>query len=185
MIINECDDNDIIGYNIYYASGYDTELSFLTFTESTRYLHEHLPSFMGCYAVSAIDFSGLESELSPVVCNDNCPYFELPNVFTPNEDGYNDNFTEYNDGSGSSIATDKCPRFIKHVEFSVYNRYGIPVYHSESVDPDACWVEWNGINDNGQKVSTGIYFYHAIVTYNVLDPANESDNIKGWISLLY
>jgi hypothetical protein len=185
LIIKECEDIDIIGYNIYNTADYDDSLTFFAFTESTRYLHDNLPSFIGCYAVSAISFSGLESEISPVVCNDNCPYFELPNVFTPNEDGYNDQFTEYNTGSSLSIATNKCPRFVKRVEFSVYNRYGLPVYHSESVDPEVCWIEWNGIYDNGQKVSTGIYFYQAIVTYDVLDPANESDNINGWISVLY
>jgi hypothetical protein len=185
IMSNSCEEEDIVGYNIYYSETGISDLLFLTYTEEPEYLHENLPSFIGCYAVSAVNFSGQESELSTIVCNDNCPNFELPNVFTPNEDGCNDVFTEFNGQADIEISLIKCPRFVKHVEFTVYNRYGLKVYQSTSENSENGWIEWNGIDDIGRKMSAGVYYYDAKVTYDVLDPENRTDCLKGWISILY
>ena len=182
---SECRDTDIIGYNIYYADGYDSEFGFLTFTENPQYIHENLPSFIGCYIATAIDFSGNESDSSTIVCNDNCPMFELPNVFTPNEDGYNDVYTELNSEGSAIIPISECPRFVKNVEFFVYNRYGTQVYNYKSLNTENCWIEWSGVDDRGKKVSSGICFYDAKITYDVLDPDNSIDHKKEWIHVLY
>ncbi len=60
-----------------------------------NYIHKNLPSFAGCYYVTAVDRSGNESRPSNTVCKDNCPYYELPNVMTPNADGKNDLFEAF------------------------------------------------------------------------------------------
>ncbi|WP_079684956.1 hypothetical protein [Ohtaekwangia koreensis] len=39
--------------------------------------------YASCYRVSAIDAEGAEGPSGEAVSNDNCPYRELPNVFTP------------------------------------------------------------------------------------------------------
>ncbi len=76
------------------------------------YVHGNLPHHAGCYYVTAVDRSGNECP-SNTVCKDNCPYYELPNVFTPNGDGSNDLFTPF-----------PCPRFVQSVSFVVHNRWG-------------------------------------------------------------
>ncbi|HPW64335.1 MAG TPA: hypothetical protein PLJ13_18715, partial [Cyclobacteriaceae bacterium] len=82
---------DIKSYNVYAASEADGEFVLLAESvKDTFYIDTGLPSFARCYKVSAIDGLGQEGPLSDSVCNDNCPYYLLPNVFTPNDDGYND-----------------------------------------------------------------------------------------------
>jgi gliding motility-associated-like protein len=68
----------------------------------------------------------------------------LPNVFSPNGDGYNDFF--------------KAGQTFMYEEFSIdiWNRWGIKVY--ESVNP---YFEWNGNDMNGNQLTDGTYFYVA------------------------
>ena len=88
----DCDE-DVRSYNIYFSETGDEEsFELIDNVVNTSYIHEGLSSFKGCYKISSVDRSGNESELTEVICNDNCPYYELPNVFTPNEDGINDEF---------------------------------------------------------------------------------------------
>ncbi|MDO4190296.1 MAG: gliding motility-associated C-terminal domain-containing protein [Bacteroidales bacterium] len=67
-------------------------------------------------------------------------YIEVPNVFTPNGDGINDEFR---------IAY----RSIKQYSIKVVNRYGVLVYSSN--DPTK---GWDG-NIHGQPAAEGTYFY--------------------------
>jgi len=69
----------------------------------------------------------------------NCPdtlQIKIPNLFTPNNDGYNDTFVIEN-------LTGGC-------ELIVFNRWGKKIYHSETY----------ANNWNGDLVSDGIYFFH-------------------------
>jgi len=59
-------------------------------TYATEYIHYPNLSMAGCYAISAVDSFMNESVLSPKNCLDECSYYELPNVFTPNGDNHND-----------------------------------------------------------------------------------------------
>ena len=54
------------------------------------YIDSGLPSYARCYKISAV--INVESALSEATCNDNCPFFMLPNVHTGNTDGFNDTF---------------------------------------------------------------------------------------------
>ena len=105
---------------------------------------EHKPGekIAGCYVVIAVDFNGNQSLASTPVCVQNCPVFELPNVFTPNGDGQNDLFTPYRS------------RFIERIDFKVFNRWGQVVF--TTTDPQ---INWNGGNTAGKNVSDGVYFY--------------------------
>ena len=121
-----------------------------------------------CYAVAAIDAAGNVSAMSTPVCNDNCPYFELPNVFTPgDENGLNDQFIAF----GPKTGTSRCARFVKQVDFKVYNRWGMEIYTVVSVAPEGNYIFWDGSSNTGNEITSGVYFYSADVTFDVRNPA--------------
>ena len=108
-----------------------------------QYEFTNLPMVSGCYAVQAIDTNNNSSGLSPSFCIDNCPIFELPNVFTPNEDGTNDAF--------KAIRV----RHISEISLTIVDRWGNTIYQSR--DP---YFEWNGISSlTRQPCDEGTYFY--------------------------
>jgi gliding motility-associated-like protein len=115
----------------------------ITNKTDTLYNHVRNESLAGCYAVTALDRVGNESALSNVVCIDNCPYYVLPNSFTPNGDGANEKFTPF-----------KPYRFVPKIEMHIYNRWGEEVYYTE--DPD---INWDGKDQKGKEVSEGVYVY--------------------------
>ncbi|WP_040496458.1 gliding motility-associated C-terminal domain-containing protein, partial [Fulvivirga imtechensis] len=186
--VGECQD-DIQVYRLYYAPTTSDDFSLLAEVRDTSYVHDNLSSFKGCYKVMAIDRSGNESEFSEVFCVDNCPYYELPNVFTPgNGDDCNELFSAYGsntiigeDGSGGCGPVDasKCARFVKSVKFTVYNRWGGTVYTYQSTSGSetnsgqskGIYIGWNGRNNEGNELPAGVYYYLAEVTFDVVDPS--------------
>jgi gliding motility-associated-like protein len=82
-----------------------------------------------------------------------CPGL-VPNVFTPNGDGYNDNF------------------FIQNIEnrdwsLQVFNRWGKKVYENRSYKND-----WDGAD-----LSSGVYYY-------LLQSNSLNKKLKGWVQLI-
>ncbi len=137
--------DDVVSYNVYYAPFEGAEFQLVeTIPISTITTYEHFPDMgiAGCYAVTAIDTFFNESAFSNIVCKDNCPIYNLPNVFTPNGDNANDLF----------IPFPFC--FIESIEIQIYNRWGNLVF--ESIDPE---INWNGKNLKGEDLSEGVYYY--------------------------
>ncbi len=198
---------DIKSYKIYGASksgAADDEFTALpVVVTDTFYVDRNLPSFARCYKISAVDRAGNESDLSEAFCFDNCPYYELPNVFTPNGDGCNDKFSAYNDqiqidesGSGPCGKVDvldlqrRCARFVVSVNFKVFNRWGREVYSywsggEQCTNKERCnFIDWDGRDDSGKELATGVYYYIAEVTFDVVDPTQQTKIIKGWVQLM-
>lgn len=144
--IDICEDtDDVVTYNVYYAPFEGADFQLIdTIPLSTITDYEHFPNFgiAGCYAVTAVDTFFNESAFSNIVCKDNCPIYNLPNVFTPNQDGANDMFIPY----------PYC--FIESIEIQVFNRWGNLVF--ETTDPD---INWDGKNLQGKDLAEGVYFY--------------------------
>lgn len=170
----DCDKN-IVRYNIYYKR-YQEDEKFTKIDSVTTpqppamaYTHGNLTSYAGCYFVTAVNRFGNESQPSNVVCKDNCPAYMLPNVFTPNNDGQNDTFQPMN-----------CPRFVQSVRFIVYNRWGGKVFEHDG-DP---LITWTGVNNAGQQLPAGTYYYEAEVRFARLSRNDELQTYKGWIQLM-
>jgi hypothetical protein len=190
---------DIRSYKVYLYSEPGSRDSILLAenVRDTFFIDSNIPSYARCYRVSAIDRAENESKLSEMFCFDNCPHYELPNVFTPNGDNCNELFSAYSDrtivdeeGNGPCGPVDlveqkaKCARFVESVHFTVVNRWGNEVYDYQSGGERTIYIDWDGRDDNGKELSTGIYYYVAEVTFNVVDPAKRNQTIRGWVHLI-
>lgn len=172
-------ENAIAGFNIYYSeTGKEGSFKKIANTADTFYIHRNLPQIAGCYKVSAVSGTGRETTLSEKICHDNCPYYELPNVFTPNDDGKNDLFKAFNK------PPTKCPRFVKSVIFKVFNRYGIEIYNSElNQEASSIYIDWDGRDSKGIPMPVGNYYYIVKVQFYTLDPSVSFQTYKGWVKL--
>lgn len=162
--------NDVFEYRVYYAENENAQFSAIqtiTGATDTTYNHDLVFTLAGCYYVTAIDTIGNESLPSNIVCKENCPDYSLPNVFTPNNDGANDQFLPF-------------PyRFVDRIEMQIFNRWGGLVF--ETTNPD---INWDGTNISGQDVAEGAYFYQCKVYELVNDPNAEPVILEGYIQLI-
>ncbi len=183
----DCDD-DALYYRIYFsATGSDEDYILLDSTDQFSFVHGNLPSYKGCYKVSAVDRSLNESELSEALCIDNCPNYLLPNVFTPNADGYNDTFTPYFSNSTNPVEdfdNTNCPRFVNDVDFKVYDRNGVLVFDLDAQPEKSIYINWDGKNNNGRELPEGVYYYVAELQVDVLEVSDSKQTLNGWIQLL-
>jgi len=84
-----------------------------------------------------------ESKIVSRVCVDNCIYYKLPNVFSPDNDGINDLFQPFPYD------------FVEKVDMKIYNRWGELVF--ETNNPD---ILWNGkYLETDNDVPDGVYYY--------------------------
>lgn len=178
---NSCAD-DVTAYNIYYApTSADTlkllaQISNLSDTIFVFNQDGLFNSIAGCFAVTALDSLNLwpdgelhqnESALSNVVCVDNCPIYFLPNIFSPNGDGANDFFVPIAD------------RFVKDVNFQVFNRWGTLVYQTNNHK-----LMWNGTaKESGELVADGVYYY-TIEVNTIRLQGIVTETIKGYIQVV-
>ena len=106
-----------------------------------HYTIEGLPRpLVNCSAVVEVRPTEVEPEPDP-----DEPVYELPNVFTPNGDGFNDVF----------VPRDITPDLITNVDMHIFNRWGRTVF--STTDP---FINWNGrVGGTGPLCSPGTYFY--------------------------
>ena len=152
--------DDVMGVEIYWAPTLaDSLLPYTTldgadigdFTFNATGLEG---TIAGCFAVAAFDSlqPGPDGNLvrnlsawSDTICADNCPFYFLPNVFSPNADGNNDLFEPF-------------PwKFVDSVSVQIFNRTGALVF--TTTNPD---IGWTGEHMDGTGMcSDGVYFYTA------------------------
>ncbi|WP_297335365.1 gliding motility-associated C-terminal domain-containing protein [Algoriphagus sp.] len=178
----ECDD-ELAGYRLYFTDeGEDSQFEFIeelsALELSTRV--SELTTYRGCYYITAVDRSGNESEPSNIVCVENCPNYELPNTFTPNGDGLNDTFIAFDNPFS------QCPRFVTGVEIIIVNRWGAEVFSYNSLESNEndIFIRWDGRDQSGSDLPAGTYFYSGTVFFDVLDPNEQSQDLKGTIQIL-
>lgn len=147
--------NDVMIYKLYYSPVLDGEFSVIASINATDREFIHYPDLgmAGCYYVTAVDSFANESIISNKICIDDCTYYALPNVFSPNGDGINDYFKPL-----------EPYYFVRKIHIQIFNRWGRLMFETE--DPD---INWNGTNfRNGKVVSDGVYFYLCDVFENRL-----------------
>lgn len=139
--------DDVIAYNIYYSNRAGETLDSIDRIDNpeiTNYVHYPGETMGGCYAVAAIDSFYNESDLSYIQCVDNCSYYELPNVFSPNGDGINDIYKAENPLN-----------YVQKVDMRIFNRWGDLVFKTDNP-----LIEWDGtVLNTSKKAGTGVYYY--------------------------
>lgn len=183
--------NDVLQFNIYRKPSltgvYELITSIHNSLDST-FLHDNIPSIVGCYVITSIDSVGNESVYSDSACVDNpngacegnigCVYdnediitkecfeYRLPNVFTPGKDGYNDLFVAF-------------PyRFVDSFHIEIFNRWGQLMF--ETNNPD---VLWDGTNSSTkQSCNDGTYYYVCTINEECLSGTTPRRE-KGFITL--
>ncbi|MDD5571800.1 MAG: gliding motility-associated C-terminal domain-containing protein, partial [Bacteroidales bacterium] len=117
----------------------------ITNLSDTTFIHDNLKSIAGCYFVTAIDSFNNESAATNKTCLDidSCSLYELPNVFTPNGDIFNEYFRPF-------------PyKFVEKIDIKIYNRWGTIVF--QTTNPD---IMWDGKDHHTKsKCSDGVYYY--------------------------
>jgi gliding motility-associated-like protein len=162
--------NDVVAYNIYHTPILNGDFTLIATIPSaliTTYVHDSLSSIAGCYYVTAIDSFNNESAVGTTACADNCPVYELPNVFTPNGDGTNDYFIPF-------------PyKYVKDVDLKIFNRWGDLVF--STTNPD---VNWDGTHQlSKQPCSDGVYYYVCVVNEIHLEGV-EARIITGFVHII-
>jgi gliding motility-associated-like protein len=106
--------------------------------------------------------------LSEKICVENCPFYDLPNTFTPNGDNQNDFF----------IPREFC--FIERVDFQVYDRWGSLVFQTDNPE-----LNWDGRNSRGDFLEAGTYYYRCQVFERRVDGVFANPELlRGYIELI-
>jgi gliding motility-associated-like protein len=142
------------GYQWYFGNG-DT---------STQFSPSHIYKKKGIYTAKliAFDSTGCNDTFSQKIIVEEKFLIIVPDVFTPDNNGLNDDFEIYYQA-------------ILSMDGKIYNRWGELVYEWHM--PDGKW--WDGKNGNRQ-VGAGVYYYDVIV----IDEKNESHHYKGAVTLI-
>lgn len=170
--MNLCEEtDDVVSYRIYYKPFETSDFELVgevNFSGDTTFFHEPERGLAGCYAVTALDTFLNESELSNIICTDNCPTYNLPNAFTPNDDGANELFIPY----------PYC--FIESIELKVFNRWGELVF--KTTDPN---INWDGNNLNGKALPSSTYYYTCkVFEQRVTGTVPAPELLRGYIDII-
>ncbi|MEM1216947.1 MAG: gliding motility-associated C-terminal domain-containing protein [Bacteroidota bacterium] len=92
----------------------------------------------------------------------------IPNVFSPNFDGVNDNFKYF-----GTEALGTVPRF------SIFDRWGNLVFEENNILEPLAFRGWNG-SYNGEEAQQGVYVYYLEVVF--LD--GRAENFSGSVTLM-
>jgi gliding motility-associated-like protein len=169
--------HDISRFRIYYTPSANVAFSPIDSVPVSQltFTHTQMEFVTGCYFVKAIDSTGNISEASNIVCVDfdTCPIYELPNVFTPNADQYNDILIPLNYPSTNPKAN------VSRIELSIFNRWGNVVF--ETTDPQ---INWDGKHQRtGQDCADGTYFFVCEVFFQGFDGPIQQ-RLQGSITII-
>lgn len=174
--VNQSPISEIKQYKIYFSASENQKLNVIDsilYPDSLHYGHILTDYPSGCYALTALDMNGNESKISNLVCVDNCNYYELPNVFSPNNDGINDVFVPIT----PKFIID---RFIEKANIKIYSRWGNLVFETDNPH-----INWSGKNkQSNHLVTPGVYYYVCDLKEKRIS-GSEERNIVGFIHVFH
>jgi gliding motility-associated-like protein len=139
---------------------HDSLYSYLWNTEeTTHFIQVNETGIYKCTVSNNCGSAADEVIISFLECND-CLY--VPNAFSPNSDGVNDEFQAYT----------HCP--LKDFYIQICNRWGEKVFETNDIS-----ISWNGMYKN-REAQTGVYVYHLIYVFE----NNRLIKQKGSITLI-
>lgn len=121
------------------------------------------------YTITLIDVNGCEAMDEVLVEVDKTRKIYIPNAFSPDDDGYNDNFTIYADALS----------VVKISQFQVFDRWGGKVFERRNLQPNIDEIGWDG-SSRGKKLNPGVFVYFAEIEF--VDGVKKI--YKGDVSLL-
>lgn len=117
------------------------------------------------YTVSATTANGCKDDAETTVTVSITPNIIVPNAFSPNNDGVNDNFGVIADGAQS-------------ITLTIADRWGNIVFNETAADP-----RWAGQAKNGNPALVGVYVYYVTATF-VNGDQTQLKTGKGNVTLL-
>ncbi len=173
--------NDVVSYEIYFSNAVDGTYTKWSDPTDSLIVQPNLQDMSVCYKVIAVDWVGNKSAFSSMACGENCPAFNMPNVFTPDVTrDFNDFFKTFS--ATGDLNRNECTRFIDFLSLTVINRWGKEIYSASSTDVER--VFWDGKDSGGSELPTGVYYYVAEARLNYSASKSETKKIKGWVSLV-
>ncbi len=169
---DSCKIEDIKSFSIYFIPTGTTDTTLIgTVTDSQQhyFIITDTKKLAGCYFITVTDTNNNTSSASAVSCTEGCPRYTLPNFFSPDQNGINDQYhpIAYNYSD------------VKDIDIKIYNRWGDVVF--ATTDPD---INWNGKRkDTGEEVPDGVYYYICTVNELFLDGVKPRV-LTGFITLL-
>lgn len=122
------------------------------------------PTVTTIYTLLTLDGNGcLASDTVIVIVGGECGEVFLPTAFSPNYDGFNDEFRIRN----------LC---LNEIEFNIYNRWGQKVFSTD--DPT---IGWDGLI-NGKEADPAVFFY--VLTYDLITNPGKFYTKQGQVSLV-
>jgi gliding motility-associated-like protein len=155
---------DVFKYYIFYRPNYQSDyyiIDSLLGSDEPCYPYfceivlENRPHITGCYRMAMIDSVGNLSEMTPEVCFDveDCYTYTLPNVFTPNNDGFNDLWKPFPYTN------------VEVIDLIVFNRWGRKVFQTSNPD-----INWDGKDYlSNEPVSDGTFYYSCEINLQTLN----------------
>lgn len=111
------------------------------------------PTRTTTYTVTVQDTSGCTATDAILVTLDKNRNVFIPNVFTPNGDGRNDEFYVY---AGTGVVNIKT--------FMIYDRWGAKLYEATNIQPNDASVGWDG-TFRGQNMQAGVYVFYIEIEF--------------------
>lgn len=110
------------------------------------------PTESGLYTLQVVHLNGCDAEARIQVLVDRRSRVYAPNVFSPNDDGFNDIFMLFAaEGNVRSIRS-----------MSVYSRWGEQVFSATNIQPNDPYVGWDG-RFRGERLDPAVFIWMAEV----------------------
>lgn len=167
-----CFIDDVNAINIYFRpnqSGILKKIATITNLSITSFEHTPDSGFTGCYILTATDKNNNESNVLGEQCPAPCALeYELPNAFSPNNDGKNDIYTPLKNSG------------VIKVKFEIFNRWGEKLFITENPA-----LNWDGKDRNGKDLNDGVYYYTCVLQGFHQNNTTSVEERKGYIQIIH